>query len=136
MTLGNHNIHSDAAKLGVLLAYGKQVDYQLPLTSTSWDGDSKTTAARGTIDLSAVFGVPAGVKAVNARLQIKDNTAGAYATLGASNLDASCLVVVTQNTTHPISGTAWVPCDANGDIYFYNSETIDEVTIAIWGYRI
>jgi hypothetical protein len=33
------------------------------LTSTSWDGDSKTSANNGIIDLSAVFGVPAGVKA-------------------------------------------------------------------------
>ena len=27
-----------------------------PLTSTSWDGDTKTTADRAIVDLSAVFG--------------------------------------------------------------------------------
>jgi len=35
-----------------------------PLTSTAWDGgDAFSTTAKTLIDLSAVFGVPAGVKA-------------------------------------------------------------------------
>jgi len=44
-------------------------------TSTSWDGDAKN-GADGIIDLSAVFGVPAGVKAVAVNARLRDETAG------------------------------------------------------------
>jgi len=42
-------------------------------TSTDWDGDAKPFDSSGIIDLSAVFGVPAGVKAVAAWMFSKNH---------------------------------------------------------------
>lgn len=44
-----------------------------PLTSTSWDGDARSTTAKTKIDLSAVFGVPAGAKGILVRLVARDS---------------------------------------------------------------
>jgi hypothetical protein len=105
-----------------------------PLTSTSWDGDTKTTGNRGIIDLSAVFGVPAGVKAIIAYLQIKDSNPNVYGRIGPSETYNYTLTVRTQVANIYSNDTGIVPCDSNGDIYFYNSEELDEVFIQIWGY--
>ena len=52
-----------------------------PLTSTSWDGDARSTEAATLLDLSSVFSVPAGVKAVLVRLACRDSAAvGTYST--------------------------------------------------------
>ena len=53
-----------------------------PLTSTSWDGDTKGTGDRATVDLSAVFGVPAGVKAVLMSIQTAGYAANDYIRFG------------------------------------------------------
>jgi hypothetical protein len=115
-----------------------------PLTSTSWDGDSFSTTAKTKIDLSAVFGVPAGVKAVDVLVNIKDSgSVGTY-----------CFLILSPNDTH-LQGkifkadrainnelspaSALIPCDSNGDIYYQivasGSGTMD-ITMQIWGYWI
>jgi len=113
-----------------------------PLTSTSWDGDAYSTTAKTKIDLSAVFGVPAGVKAVLVHVVIRDEGSAAN----------DCYINLAPNDTAgqglgtDCSGQAndsWervtfdCPCDANGDIYYEISAsgagTMD-VYLQIWGY--
>ena len=114
-----------------------------PLTSTSWDGDAYSTTAPTTIDLSAVFGVPAGIKAVLVMLIARDSGssgAGSYdVDLGPSANSNSALRVYVNGITNdvPMAGSGVVPCDANGDIAYKitasGAGTMD-VWIQIWGY--
>ena len=115
-----------------------------PLTSTSWDGDAYSTTAKTLIDLSAVFGAPAGVKAILVYTGVRDSGSSA----------SDCRLVLSPNDTDGIglqTGAAgqtndmWsrdvliVPCDANGDIYYQivatGASTMD-VYIQIWGYYL
>jgi hypothetical protein len=115
-----------------------------PLTSTSFDGDSFSTTAKTLIDLSTVFGLPAGVKAVQITVAIRDSAS--------SNTD--CWIIFGANNTAGVgpggrcSGIAndmfanshfMAPCDANGDIYYQITasgvNTMD-VYVLIWGYWI
>jgi hypothetical protein len=124
------------------LESAKFVPLTSPLTSTSWDGDSFSTTAKTLIDLSSVFGVPAGVGAVLCDIAIRDSGSAAN----------DCFIqlgpVDTNNLglEHDCSGNAddkyrrgslIVPCNADGDIYYQikasGSGTMD-VHIQIWGY--
>ena len=112
-----------------------------PLTSTSWDGDSYSTTAKTLIDLSEVFGVPAGIKAVLAWVAVRDSgsqTTDCYFRLspvstGAAGIGVNCDYVNDRYGRHSLI----VPCDANGDIYYQieasGSGTMD-VFLQIWGY--
>ena len=121
---------------------GKFIALTTPLTSTSWDGDSFSTTAKTKIDLSAVFGVPAGVKAVLVKVALRDSGSAA----------ASCLFQlsgISSGTNYSLTAPASpindrfayysgiVPCDANGDVYYRinasGSATMD-VYLEIWGY--
>ena len=114
-----------------------------PLTSTSWDGDARSTTAKTKIDLSAVFGVPAGVKAVLVRLTARDSGSSAgYCQLGLSpNSTAGSVAVQAylQGVANDVYVTAngIVPCDSGGDVYYQitasGTGTLDAV-IEIWGY--
>ena len=115
-----------------------------PLTSTSWDGDAYSTTGKTLIDLSAVFGAPAGIKAIAVRLQARDS---------ASSNTSNVMLVVSPNNTvlsfavgafprglpndYGSTGSGICPCDANGDIYYQinasGAGTLD-ATIEIWGY--
>lgn len=122
--------------------FGRPVFLVTPLTSTSWDGDSYSTTAKTLIDLSVVFGAPAGIKAVLAKIALRDS--GSAAT--------SCLFQlsgVSSGTNYSLTAQASpindryayfngiVPCDANGDIYYMatasGSGTMD-IFLEIWGY--
>lgn len=114
-----------------------------PLTSSDWDLDSFSTTGKTLIDLSAVFGVPAGVKAVLVELRARDSgSASANCSIGLSPNDTHNQWALTckpydrpNDTTEIVSGI--VPCDANGDIYYQTiatgSGTLD-ASILIWGY--
>ena len=114
-----------------------------PLTSTSWDGDAFSTTAKTLIDLSAVFGVPAGVKAVLVRLATRDSgSSSGFCQLGLSPNNTANSVAVQaylQGVADDVyvSANGIVPCDANGDIYYQISAsgtgTLDAI-IEIWGY--
>lgn len=106
------------------------------LTSTSWDGDAKTTADNGIIDLSSVFSAPAGIKAVLVRLAMTDSTINTYARLGPSSGQPDAMVVRTASANQQMEDTGIVPCDSNGDVYFSVSANVDAVHIQIWGYFI
>jgi len=125
-----------ASPQGFPLGTSAFVPLTTPLTSTSWDGDTKTTADRGVVDLSAVFGVPAGVKAVLMTIQTQGDVVNEYIRFGPSstyNYTLACRTLV-ANTINIVTGI--VPCDSNGDVYCYTSGTIEEVWVRIWGYYL
>ena len=102
--------------------------------STSWDGDNKGTGDRATVDLSAVFGIPAGVKAVLMTIQTQADAINDYIRFGPNstyNYALTCRTAVAGQIAH---ASGIVPCDANGDIYCYPSGTVEGVHVWIWGY--
>lgn len=105
-----------------------------PLTSTSWDGDTKNTGDRAIVDLSTVFGVPAGVKAVLMSIQTQGDAANDYIRFGPNSDNNFTLVCRTQVAGVIAHASGIVPCDANGDVYFYPSGTVEGVWVWIWGY--
>ena len=124
---------------------GKITWLTTPLTSTSWDGDARSTTTATKIDMSSVFsGYPTdAVKAVMVRLACRDS-----ATLGTTGLSIGIGPSATYYynvSTVAIGGdvmssqTAWCACDANGDIYFRvvasGSSTLD-AWLEVWGYIV
>ena len=124
--------------------FGKPVFPTTPLTSTDWDGDARSTTAKTKVDLSEVFGVPAGVKAGSASVSLRDS--------GSAGSQIGCYFILSpNNTTYEgvytycagLANDAWthhniiVPCDSNGDVYYQinasGSATMD-VYLQIWGY--
>ena len=117
------------------------IPLQAPLTSTAWDGDAYSTTAKTLIDLSAVFGVPAGVKAVLIRYAVNDSGSAATDTylILSPNATAGEGIAVSPQTVNDRRerGAAVIPCNADGDIYYQiaasGAATFD-VIIQIWGY--
>ena len=136
---------ADADKLDGLdsTAFSRIVFLTTPLTSTAWDGDARSTTAKTLIDLSAVFGVPAGVKAILVRLVARDSgSSSGFCQLGLSpnnTADSVAMQAYLQGVANDVyvSVNGVVPCDANGDIYYQinasGSATMD-VYLEIWGY--
>jgi len=116
-----------------------------PLTSTSWDGDARSTTAKTKIDLSSVFGAPAGIKAVLLRISAADSgSASGNCSIGFSPNDTAGSYAVVCKCTGRANDDAEheqgiVPCDAAGDIYFQctatGSGTLDVIT-EILGYLL
>ena len=124
---------------------GKITWLTTPLTSTSWDGDARSTTTATKIDMSSVFsGYPTdAVKAVLVRLACRDS-----ATLGTTGLNINVGPSATYYynvSTIAIGGdvissqTAWCSCDAAGDIYFRvvasGTNTLD-AWLEVWGYIV
>lgn len=115
-----------------------------PLTSTAWDGDSYSTTAKTKIDLSAVFGAPAGIKAVLVRMFANDSasvsTSSCWIGLSPNDVDASLALVlrlsgVPNDMRQDEQGIC--PCDEDGDIYYQitaSGTNTTDVWITIWGY--
>ena len=107
-----------------------------PLTSTSYDGNDTVAVGTVTIDTSAVFGAPVGIKAALVKVRC-----GWAAASGSSNLQlrpvgsGSAIAFLYAQTTFFQSMTVVVPCDANGDfdVVVANADALN-VTIEIWGY--
>lgn len=112
------------------------IELTTPLTSTSWDGDAKTTADNGVIDLSAVFGVPAGVAAVDVVLLGVATSAGVYYGVRPASSGHRAVPGRTQVANVYCESAAVCPCDANGDIYFVTSGNLAGVHLQIWGYYL
>ncbi len=125
---------------------GIYVPLQTALTSTSWDGDAYSTTAKTLIDLSAVFGAPVGIKAVDVGVSIRDSASASATT--------TCFLVLSPNNVATqgryiyaagLGNDAWthggfiVPCDANGNVYYQidasGANTLDAF-LQIWGYFI
>jgi len=109
-----------------------------PMTSTDWDGDARSTTAKTTIDLSAVFGVPAGVKAVLLRVACRDSgSAGAdcYINFWSTNAAGIGPHVRPAGRANDLieDQVIIVPCDSNGDIY-YQAAATGASTLDVWIY--
>ncbi len=126
--------------------YGVFKPLTTPLTSTAWDGDAYSTTSKTLIDLSAVFGVPAGVKAVLAQIIAADSGSAASTTiffgLAPNNTSGqNSLMAIGRGLPNDtlVYQTGVVPCDANGDIYYQidasNTGTMD-CWLRIWGYWV
>ena len=123
--------------------YGRPVFLTSAKTSAAWQGKLCSTTAKTKIDLSDVFAVPAGVKAVLASANIKDSDSAAVdAWLVLSPVDVAydgvwvtCSGIA--NNKLVASGTIIVPCDSNGDIYYQTKASgTDTLTVdlAIYGW--
>lgn len=112
-----------------------------PLTSTSWDGDSFSTTAKTLIDLSSVFGAPAGIKAALFTISLRDSasqTNDCYFYIGATDVQfEGAGISCTYINDRWNRGTLLAPCDANGDVYYElnasGSGTMD-IYLGIIGY--
>jgi len=111
-------------------------------TSGSFDGDSFSTVGKTLIDLSAIFGLPAGIKAILANIYFRDSgsaTNAVWVVLSPNNTAGEGLYTyisgIPNDNYH--GETLIVPCDANGDIYYQinasGASTLD-LYIRIWGY--
>lgn len=114
-----------------------------PLTSASWNSSLRSTTSATVIDLSAVFGVPANVKAVLVRAESKETantpSTGTYFSVGPSAAYYYAVVAHAVGSTLKASITGICPCDANGDIYYRvvasGTNTLT-AHLEIWGYFI
>lgn len=138
---GNHTYQGDLKPYRNTTAYTGYVFVPLttPLTSTSFDGDDRIDTQNGVVDLSSVFSAPAGIKAIACTLSVKCGTINKQVALGPSETYYYAIHQHTQvaNQLVEISGT--VPCDANGDVYFYTDAVEGgamTVYWRIWGYYI
>lgn len=107
-------------------------------TSTAWNADAKSGAS-GYIDLQTVFGLPAGIKAVTLGGYIGDETPSVIAIFSAVDPAVTGEYYAGSASATPatyiaagINGIS--PCDANGDIYFYQTGELDVVYLVITGY--
>ena len=124
-------------------AFGRPVFLTTPLTSTSWDGDTYSTTTKTLIDLSSVFGAPAGIKGIFVKLVARDSgSSTGYCQLILSpnsilnSVAIQCYLQGVPNNVY-ISANGIVPCDTNGNIYYQivasGTETL-KAFIEIWGY--
>lgn len=113
-----------------------------PLTSASFNGDSFSTTSKTKIDLSSVFGAPAGIKAVTIVTAIRDSgslTNECWMCLGPTNATNEGPKIGCSGLANDFYSyeTFNVPCDSNGDIYYQilasGTGTMD-VWLEIWGY--
>ncbi len=105
-----------------------------PLTSSDWNGNTKT-AASYTIDTSVTFSAPAGIKMALVRLACNWSAASTsyYATVGPAGSTSVAMAVKANLATYN-EQTAWVPCDANGDIVITVGGASCLAIVQIWGY--
>lgn len=121
--------------------YPNFVPLTTPLTSTAWDGDSFSTTGKTLIDLSAVFGVPAGIKACLFSISLRDSgsqTNDCYMYIGATNVQYEGAAMNCGYANDRWNrGTLLAPCDANGDCYYElnasGTNTMD-IYLSIIGY--
>jgi hypothetical protein len=111
------------------------IPYTTKKTNASWDGDAKTAADNGTLDLSSLFSIPANAKAVCARLSIQSASVNIAVGLGPSSSQSYYLIARTQVANQYTDAFGIVNCDANGDFYITINGSVN-VFIEIFGYFI
>jgi hypothetical protein len=114
-----------------------------PLTSTSWDGDAHSNEASTQLDLSAVFSVPANVKAVALKVGVRDSAAWGTDALSISIGPDSTYCAM---ATIPAFGgdvknhQAFIcSCDTNGDVWYEikaSGVNTFDVWIEVWGWEV
>jgi len=134
---------ADSDKLDGLdsTAFGRPVFLAAPLTSIWFDGDSFSTKSVDRIDLGALFGVPAGVKAVLVNIALRDSGSAAnecFISLSPSpsvgGMAVRCSGIANDKL---VNACLTVPCDTNGDIWYEittsGTGTMD-IYLQIYGY--
>lgn len=109
---------------------------QTPKTSTSWDGDLKSTTAKTLLDLPTVFGTPTNAKAVLFKISIRDSASATnecWLMLSPNDVSfngpgVSCSGVA--NNQYAI-GELLVPCTPDGKVYF-QLKTSGTNTMTVW----
>lgn len=140
MRLGQQNIERDALALRPFLPIASARFLTTPLTSTSWDGDGYSTTAKTLIDMSAVFGTPAGIKALLLFVSVRDVGAASgdcYLVLSPENSAAGGFIMNCLPIDRSNRGQLIVPCNADGDIYYQvNASGANTLLcyIRVWGY--
>ena len=87
-----------------------------PLSSTSWDGDSKDEFSTGTIDLQAAFSAPASIQGVFVSVDARGATVGDSIAFGRTLATAQAVILRLQVANQWIATSGFVPCDSSGDI--------------------
>jgi hypothetical protein len=110
------------------------------LSSASWDGDEYYDGNdEASIDLSAVFGAPAGIKSVKLMIILRCAATGYHLLLGpdSSHHGMADLYITVANEYH--SFQVDVTCDASGDVYF-ECTAVNATKMNVWmvvvGYHI
>lgn len=89
-----------------------------PATSTAFDGDLyDVDNDEVTVDTSASFGIPAGVKAVLIGVSARCPTIGKAFRIGPSSLNFYAMELHSQVASGWIDAHGIAPCNADGDIY-------------------
>lgn len=96
---------------------GMYVALTAPATHSAWDGDSKTNANNGALNVNTLWGVPSTARAVHVQMSVGSTTVGAYANLGYSSTHPSYVGQVVQHASYinVINGMVTVN---NGTVYF------------------
>jgi hypothetical protein len=128
---------------GSLYSYKNSTEYAVKgvkelttcLTSTSWDGDAKSS--NQSIDLSSVFGAPAGINAAMFRLSsiTNDVSPQGFSVIKASSGAESAIIARTQVSDLTVDAYGLVPC-SGGDIYYQQYGSPSYVNLQIHGYSI
>jgi hypothetical protein len=109
--------------------------YTTKKTSGSFNGDPKSTTGATKIDLSAVFGIPAYVKAVQVRIFTRDSgghiLTGQYLGVGPSAADPFMVTCRPLGNDSISENSGMCTCDSNGDIYWRCGAT-GGGTLDIW----
>jgi len=116
-----------------------------PLTSTSWDGDAKSTTAKTSLYLPDIFSTPIGVRGVFVTVRVRDSgsaTNDTYMLLAPNNTAGSGIRFSCKGAPNDewVDRTAFIPCGPTGNYIYYQiaasgASTFD-VVIEIWGYLI
>ncbi len=121
-----------------------------PWKSTDWNGDTKSGANNGVVDLSAAFGLPAGIRGVFISFNVTTSDADNDEHVVGFFIDADHIpggsawggadgVFVQMVNGKFRSAHGFVPCDPNGDIYFYTSAASGDnlnIWVVITGYLL
>jgi hypothetical protein len=116
------------------------VMYANELTNAGWEAKSGVFNP-ATVDLSATFGTPAGIRAVYVRIITRSSATHPaitnYMTVGPSTTYYGCVSTYSIGSNWYNSCSGWTDCDANGDIAVRISpEGTQTSYMRIWGYAI
>jgi len=134
----------DLAYSGSLKSYKNSTTYTAyayvplssPLTSTSWDGDAFSDTSATQLDLNAVFGLPANVKAVSIRMFGRDSAAwgtnNLFFAVGPSNTYvAACVLRNYGGDIFTETSGAVCPTDGQSRVY-YQIDASGAGTFDLW----
>lgn len=116
------------------------VMYGNELTNAGWEARSGGFGPT-TVDLSATFGVPAGVRAVCVRIITRSSATHPaiinYMTVGPTTTYYGCVSTYSIGSNWYNSCSGWTDCDSNGDIAVrISAEGTQTSYLRIWGYGI